>query len=97
MSPESKAADDLFLVFDAGTQSIRSGLVDLAGNVLDHVKIPVEPYFSERRGWAELHPGRILEQILRGQRPADKEERWPERQDKGSRNQLAEGYLHQPG
>ena len=45
--------EDLFLVFDAGTQSIRCGLIDVTGNMLDCVKVPVQPYFSENKGWAE--------------------------------------------
>ena len=45
--------EDIFLVFDAGTQSIRSGLIDVTGNMLDSVKIPVQPYFSEQKGLAE--------------------------------------------
>lgn len=63
MSAEQKKTEDLFLVFDAGTQFIRSGLVDLAGNVLDFVKIPVVPYFSEKKGWAELHPEKYWEKF----------------------------------
>jgi sugar (pentulose or hexulose) kinase len=53
MSPEIKATDDLFLVFDAGSQSIRSSLIDVTGRVVDSVKIPIQPYFSKRLGWAE--------------------------------------------
>jgi sugar (pentulose or hexulose) kinase len=49
----SGKTEDLFLVFDAGTQSIRSGLIDVTGNILDLVKTPVQPYFSEKKGWAE--------------------------------------------
>jgi sugar (pentulose or hexulose) kinase len=48
-----KHSEDLFLVFDAGTQSMRAGLIDIAGRVLDLVKIPIQPYYSERKGWAE--------------------------------------------
>ena len=53
MSSEPKAADDLFLVFDAGSQSIRSALIDVAGTVVDSIKVPIQPYFSTRLGWAE--------------------------------------------
>ncbi len=47
---------ELFAVFDAGTQSIRGALVDVEGNVLDVVRTPIEPYYSERPGWAEQDP-----------------------------------------
>lgn len=52
----SQTRNDLILVFDAGTQSIRCGLVDLTGNILDFFKIPITPYFSEKPGFAEQHP-----------------------------------------
>lgn len=47
--------DELLLAVDVGTQSTRAALVDLAGTIVDIVKIPIEPYFSERPGWAEQH------------------------------------------
>ena len=56
MSRESKATDDLFLVFDAGSQSIRCALIDVNGITVDSVKIPIQPYFSEKLGWAEQDP-----------------------------------------
>jgi sugar (pentulose or hexulose) kinase len=48
--------EDLLLAVDVGTQSTRAALVDTSGTILDLVKIPIEPYFSERPGWAEQHP-----------------------------------------
>ncbi len=48
--------DDLILVFDAGTQSVRCGLFDLKGQVVDFIKLPIEPYFSPAPGFAEQHP-----------------------------------------
>lgn len=53
---ETPPSDDLILVVDAGTQSMRCGLVDLAGNMVDLVKIPIQPYFSEEPGFAEQEP-----------------------------------------
>ncbi len=47
---------ELILAIDAGTQSIRAALVDLSGEIQHLVKIPIEPYFSERPGWAEQRP-----------------------------------------
>ncbi len=48
--------NDLILAIDAGTQSIRAGLVDLQGNIHAFVKTPIEPYVSEQPGWAEQDP-----------------------------------------
>ncbi len=44
------------LAIDAGTQSIRSVLVDTRGELHDRVKTPIEPYFSKHPGWAEQDP-----------------------------------------
>jgi sugar (pentulose or hexulose) kinase len=50
------ANDDLILVFDAGTQSIRCGLFDVAGQMLDFIKLPITPYFNPAPGFHEQHP-----------------------------------------
>ncbi len=50
------ASQDRVVAFDAGTQSIRGAVIDADGQFLDLVKTPVEPYFSEQPGWAELDP-----------------------------------------
>jgi sugar (pentulose or hexulose) kinase len=50
------AQDELILVFDAGTQSIRAALIDPRGVIQHMVKTPFEPYFSRRPGWAEQEP-----------------------------------------
>lgn len=47
---------ELILAIDAGTQSGRAALVDLKGEILRLIKIPIEPYFSENPGWAEQRP-----------------------------------------
>ncbi len=51
-----KKKEELILTIDAGTQSIRAALVDLTGQIIDLVKTPIEPYFSEFPGWAEQKP-----------------------------------------
>ncbi|MDI6857421.1 MAG: FGGY-family carbohydrate kinase [Dehalococcoidia bacterium] len=48
--------DTLILSIDAGTQSVRAALVDLAGRIRHLVKTPIESYFSQRPGWAEQQP-----------------------------------------
>ena len=47
---------ELILAIDAGTQSMRAGLVDLTGQIHYLVKTPIEPYFSAQPGWAEQQP-----------------------------------------
>ncbi len=56
MSSHGQKSGELILSIDAGTQSIRAGLVDPAGNIHDLVKTVIVPYFSERPGWAEQDP-----------------------------------------
>jgi sugar (pentulose or hexulose) kinase len=48
--------EELILAIDAGTQSMRAALVDLAGGIHHLVKTPIEPYFSRQPGWAEQQP-----------------------------------------
>jgi len=50
------AQGELILSIDAGTQSIRAALVDLAGQIHGLIKTPIEPYFSDHPGWAEQQP-----------------------------------------
>ncbi len=47
---------DWTLVFDAGTQSIRAAVIDLAGNIHRIIRTPIDPYFSRQPGWAEQEP-----------------------------------------
>lgn len=49
-------AEPLLLAIDNGTQSVRAFLFDLDGELVAYEKVPVEPYFSEKPGWAEQHP-----------------------------------------
>lgn len=48
--------DDLILVIDAGTQSIRTALIDPRGDIRRMVKTVIDPYFSRHPGWAEQEP-----------------------------------------
>jgi len=41
---------------DNGTQSVRALLFDLEGNLIGKGKQELEPYFSDKPGWAEQHP-----------------------------------------
>ncbi|MCA9720140.1 MAG: carbohydrate kinase [Myxococcales bacterium] len=45
--------DDLILTIDNGTQSVRAIVFNGRGELLDRVKVELEPYFSEHPGWAE--------------------------------------------
>lgn len=44
------------VVIDAGTQSIRSVLIDLQGNICEIEKNSIEPYYSDKPGFAEQDP-----------------------------------------
>ncbi|HQO03123.1 MAG TPA: FGGY-family carbohydrate kinase [Spirochaetota bacterium] len=52
----SVKSKEFILAIDAGTQSVRSILIDPEGNLHDIVKTPIEPYFSDNPGWAEQKP-----------------------------------------
>ncbi len=41
---------------DNGTQSVRALLFDLEGNLIGKGKQELDPYFSDKPGWAEQHP-----------------------------------------
>ncbi len=47
---------DLLLSIDNGTQSLKAMAFDASGTMHGIVKIPFEPYFSEKPGWAEQDP-----------------------------------------
>jgi sugar (pentulose or hexulose) kinase len=47
---------DLILAIDNGTQSLRAMVFDPRGNLLARSKVDIEPYVSERPGWAEQDP-----------------------------------------
>jgi sugar (pentulose or hexulose) kinase len=47
---------DHVLAIDCGTQSVRALIFDLRGDLIHKVRVPIEPYFSAKPGWAEQHP-----------------------------------------
>jgi sugar (pentulose or hexulose) kinase len=65
MTGSTSKQNEVILAIDAGTQSIRAGLVDLTGHILHLVKTPIEPYFSERPGWAEQQPDYFWEMLCK--------------------------------
>lgn len=54
---------EILLAIDNGTQSVRVLLFDLYGNLLDKVRVQIEPYFSRQPGWAEQHPDYYWEKL----------------------------------
>jgi sugar (pentulose or hexulose) kinase len=53
------------LTIDNGTQSIRALLFDTKGNLDTKVQIHIEPYFSEKPGWAEQHADYFWETLCK--------------------------------
>ena len=49
-------AGEYILAIDNGTQSVRALLFDLRGQLVDKVRVPIEPYTSPHPGWAEQDP-----------------------------------------
>ncbi|RMF13592.1 MAG: carbohydrate kinase [Gammaproteobacteria bacterium] len=47
--------DTVVLAIDNGTQSVRTLLINHKGDVLAKGKCEIEPYFSQKPGWAEQH------------------------------------------
>jgi sugar (pentulose or hexulose) kinase len=47
---------EFILAIDNGTQSVRALLFDPGGNLLHKSRVPLEPYFSTKPGWAEQDP-----------------------------------------
>src|SRR5215213_7592162 len=45
--------EDCILAIDYGTQSVRAVLFDLKGKQLGAARVVVEPYYSDKPGWAE--------------------------------------------
>lgn len=54
---------ELLLAIDCGTQSVRALLFDPRGNLVAKARVPIEPYFSERPGWAEQRPEYFWESL----------------------------------
>lgn len=47
---------DLILAIDNGTQSVRALIFDPQGNLLAKTRVPIEPYYSTKPGYAEQDP-----------------------------------------
>ncbi|MCB2202936.1 FGGY-family carbohydrate kinase [bacterium] len=47
---------DQILAIDNGTQSVRALIFDLRGNLIAKKRVPIQPYYSEKPGWAEQDP-----------------------------------------
>ncbi len=56
-------SEDHILAIDCGTQSVRALLFDLRGNLAHKVRVPVQPYFSQKPGWAEQRPAYFWENL----------------------------------
>lgn len=49
-------AGEQILAIDNGTQSVRALIFDLQGNLIAKKRIPIQPYYSKKPGWAEQDP-----------------------------------------
>jgi len=47
---------ETILAIDNGTQSVRALIFDLRGNLIAKKRVPIQPYFSKKPGWAEQDP-----------------------------------------
>ncbi len=56
-------SDELILALDNGTQSVRALVFDLRGQLRAKARVPLQPYFAERSGWAEQHPTYFWEKL----------------------------------
>jgi sugar (pentulose or hexulose) kinase len=56
MSTSSTFSKDLVLAIDNGTQSVRALVFDPQGNLLAKTRVPIEPYYSTKPGYAEQDP-----------------------------------------
>jgi len=48
--------EEQILAIDNGTQSVRALVFDLQGNLIAKKRIPIQPYYSQKPGWAEQDP-----------------------------------------
>ena len=49
-------AGEHILAIDNGTQSVRALIFDLKGQLIAKKRVPIQPYYSEKPGWAEQDP-----------------------------------------
>jgi sugar (pentulose or hexulose) kinase len=61
-----------FLSIDNGTQSVRAMVFDGCGQLVAKSKIEIEPYFSDKPGWAEQHANYFWDSLCQACR-----ELWP--------------------
>jgi sugar (pentulose or hexulose) kinase len=54
---------ELILALDNGTQSVRALIFNITGDLIDKARIPIQPYFSQKPGWAEQHPSYFWESL----------------------------------
>lgn len=50
-------AKDQILAIDNGTQSVRALIFNLKGQLIAKKRVPIQPYYSVKPGWAEQDPG----------------------------------------
>lgn len=53
---EVTLSQEQILAIDNGTQSVRALIFDLRGNLIAKKRVPIQPYYSEKPGWAEQNP-----------------------------------------
>jgi sugar (pentulose or hexulose) kinase len=56
---------EYILAIDNGTQSVRALVFDLAGKLVAKSQVELEPYFSEKPGWAEQQPDYFWDSLCR--------------------------------
>lgn len=59
---------DYVLAIDNGTQSVRALLFDLRGELVEKVRVPIQPYTSPQPGWAEQDPDYFWEALCKATR-----------------------------
>jgi sugar (pentulose or hexulose) kinase len=70
--------EPLILAYDCGTQSTRAILFNKNGDIIGKCKIPFEPYFSLREGWAEQHADVYWQKLIEATQTLKEQhtERW---------------------